>query len=90
MKVVKLTTKMRSEGLPEGYVYCGRPSKWGNPFVMGGPNSRDTVCDKFERWFLSQPQLIADAKKELRGKTLVCFCAPKRCHCDTLLRVANS
>jgi hypothetical protein len=28
-------------------------------------------------------------KKELRGKHLVCFCAPKACHADTLLRIAN-
>jgi hypothetical protein len=26
---------------------------------------------------------------ELRGKDLVCWCAPKPCHGDVLLRLAN-
>ncbi len=28
----------RREKLPEGAVYVGRPSKWGNPFVIGQPS----------------------------------------------------
>jgi hypothetical protein len=30
------------------------------------------------------------AKRELSGKDLVCFCAPKGCHGDVLLEVANA
>lgn len=29
------------------------------------------------------------ALHELTGRDLVCWCAPLRCHCETLLRLAN-
>ncbi len=76
--------KYRS-GIPANAVYCGRGSPYGNPFVIGKDGDRDAVCDKFEREVL--PTL--DVSK-LRGKDLVCFCAPKRCHCDAILRKANT
>ena len=70
-------------------VYIGRPSKWGNPFTIGKDGTRDEVCDKYEEWFLNQPELVEECKKELRGKVLGCFCAPKRCHGDFLFKIAN-
>lgn len=70
--------------VPEGAVYCGRPTKWGNPFIMRWEEQRDYVCDRFEQEVL--PGLDVS---ELRGKHLVCFCAPKRCHCDAILKKAN-
>ena len=39
--------------------------------------------------FAAKPELIARAKVELRGKTLGCWCAPKPCHGDVLLEIAN-
>jgi hypothetical protein len=33
---------------------------------------------------------MAAAKTELRGKDLVCWCAPKLCHADVLLEIANA
>lgn len=75
-------------GVPADAVYVGRPSKWGNPFVIGRDGNRGEVIDKFERWFMSNDSLRADLS-ELRGKDLVCFCAPKACHADILLREAN-
>jgi hypothetical protein len=80
----RVLNKHRDE-IPPDAVYCGRPSKWGNPFAMRGEFQRDVVCDRFEREVL--PTLDVS---ELRGKDLVCFCAPKRCHCDALLRKANA
>ena len=70
-------------------VYIGRGSPYGNPYVIGNDGDRDAVCDKFEAMLLDNPQLLARVKTELKGKDLVCFCAPKRCHGDTLLRIAN-
>lgn len=75
--------------IPKGAVYIGRPSKWGNPFPMGSEEDRDDVCDKFEEYLKGRPDLINQAKRELKGRDLVCYCAPARCHGDTLLRVAN-
>jgi hypothetical protein len=70
-------------------VYIGRPSKFGNPFVIGRDGTRADVIDSFERWVRSQPQLIEAAKRELKGKNLVCWCAPLACHGDVLQRIAN-
>ena len=55
-------------------VYVGRPSKWGNPFVIGRDGSRDEVIPKYRAWIVRQPALMA-ALHELRGKesrVLVC------------------
>jgi len=38
---------------------------------------------------LASPDKVAAAKRELRGKDLVCFCAPNACHGDVLIEVAN-
>lgn len=68
-------------------VYIGRPSKWGNPFVIGKDGTRDDVIRKYEIWLQQQPHLMA-ALPELRGKTLVCWCKPAACHGDVLARWA--
>ena len=70
-------------------VYIGRPSKWGNPFVIGRDGSRDDVIASYEAWLLEQPELLA-ALPELAGKTLGCWCAPRACHGDVLARLANA
>jgi hypothetical protein len=69
-------------------VYVGRPSKWGNPFVIGRDGTRDEVIAKYRAWIARQPSLMA-ALGELRGKHLVCWCAPERCHADVLIELAN-
>ena len=64
-----------------------RPSKWGNPFTIGVANyTRDQAIRRFAQYLRANPRLMAAAKRELRGKDLVCFCAPKPCHGDLLLR----
>ncbi len=69
-------------------VYIGRPSKWGNPFVMGVDGLRADVVRQYEEWIEGQPKLLG-ALGELRGKVLGCFCAPAECHGDVLARLAN-
>ena len=70
-------------------VYIGRPSKWGNPFVIGRDGSREDVIAKYRLWIKEQPELRAAARRQLRGKNLICYCAPLPCHGDVLLEVAN-
>lgn len=70
-------------------VYIGRPTKWGNPFVIGRDGSREEVIKKYEEWLQHQPGLLAQLP-ELRGKDLLCWCAPQPCHGDVLLRLANA
>lgn len=69
-------------------VYVGRPGKWGNPFVIGRDGTRDEVIAKYRAWIVTQPARMA-ALAELRGKDLVCWCAPLPCHADVLLDLAN-
>jgi hypothetical protein len=78
----------RTHRIPPGAVYVGRPSKWGNPFVIGTHGDRNAVVDRYADWLMQQPRLVA-ALAELRGKDLVCWCAPARCHGHVLHQLAN-
>jgi hypothetical protein len=70
---------------------CRGVSILGNPFPLNHESERDEVCDKYEKWFNQnletlQPALrrllsIYDKYERLR---LFCFCAPKRCHAETI------
>lgn len=79
-----------ASGVPVGAVYIGRPSIWGNPFAIGRDGSRDEVIEKYRTLLTVRPDLIAKARTDLRGRDLVCFCAPQACHGDVLLEIANA
>lgn len=81
---------IRKVGVVSGPVFIGRPSEWGNPFVIGPDGSREEVIQKYREWLLGNPELVARVKRLLRGKDLLCYCSPKACHGDVLLEVANS
>jgi hypothetical protein len=92
--------KGRRHPLLQGEAYVGRRSgkwgsggewgspKWGNPFVVGRDGDRDECCEKYATWFLEQSDLLADLG-ELRGRILLCWCAPQRCHAEILEELAN-
>lgn len=84
----KVLNKYRDIVTPED-VYIGRPSKWGNPFALTTAQPRELAIVKYKQYLDANPHLKAQAKKELKGKNLVCFCAPQRCHGDILLKIAN-
>jgi hypothetical protein len=78
-------------------VYIGRPSKWGNPFTSIADKktlaefivgSKEEAIEAFEKWVKSN-QALMNSLHELRGKTLGCWCSPKACHGDVLVRLAN-
>jgi hypothetical protein len=71
-------------------VYIGRPSKWGNPFVIGRDGNREQVIEKYRAYMLANPTLLAAVKPELKGKVLGCWCAPQSCHGDVLAELADS
>ena len=80
-------------------VYIGRSKEalgWGNPFSHKAGTlaehrvaTREEAISKYEVWLLSQPELVARVKRELRAKVLGCWCHPLACHGDVLARVAN-
>ena len=88
--------RRRTGNIPQGSVYVGRPSKWGNPFKIGLRYQgrildRQGAVDVHEYWLLNSEKglkLMGDIG-ELRGKDLVCWCSPLPCHAYTLLREAN-
>ena len=77
----------RDKDVPSDAVYVGRPSKWGNPYAISGSWTRTDVIRMFEGYAAMQYTL--EDLDELRGKDLVCWCAPLPCHADVLLRLAN-
>ncbi len=88
-------THIRNRRKDPDEVYIGRPSKWGNPErfpeSVGPVNAqiREMTIEKYRVYLRGRPDLIADARRELRGKTLVCYCAPLECHGHVLARVAE-
>ena len=78
-------------------VYVGRPSDFGNPFsekpgilAKFRVKTRAIAIARYEEWLLSQPELVARVKKELRGKILSVSVLLKDCHAEVLARIAES
>ena len=71
-------------------IYIGRPSRFGNPYLIGRDGTRDEVIEKFRVHVIERPLLVKTIRRELRGKVLGCWCAPKPCHGDVLLEIANA
>jgi hypothetical protein len=80
----------RQKGIPEDAVYVGRPSRWGNPFSIGPTCTRADAVRKYKAYTAEIPGFLTEIRSNLRGKDLVCWCAPKACHADILLEIANS
>lgn len=76
-------------------VYVGRPSIWGNPYShLNGTEeafktkNREESIELYEKWVLSQDHLIK-LLPTLKDKVLGCWCSPKPCHADVLVKLAN-
>lgn len=85
-------------------IYIGRPSIYGNPwgivkgkadFIVG---NREVAVDNFEKWLTGDNfQNILQERRTsiilslhtLQGKTLGCWCSPKKCHGDILAKFAD-
>jgi hypothetical protein len=73
----------KSEGI---YSYIGRPGRWGNPYVIGRDGDRDAVCDVYAAHLRQSAELLKRLP-DLRGAVLGCWCYPKRCHGNEIIRV---
>jgi len=69
-------------------VYIGRPSIWGNPFIVGKHGTREEVIKKHEAYLRKNLYLIANLYK-LAGKRIGCYCAPKPCHGDNYIKLIH-
>ena len=84
--------------MPEGGISVARPHRYGNPFIIGTPTNggimtREQAVEMF-RGALLEGRLqftVADVKRDLRGRTLGCWCPlDVACHADVLLSIANT
>jgi hypothetical protein len=74
-----------------------RPSKFGNPFRLapgqyGDPAAYARVVAQYREWITApeQAELLTEARRELRGLDLGCFCRRGlSCHADVLLELVN-
>jgi hypothetical protein len=75
-----------------------RPSQYGNPFVVpveghDDPFVQADAVARFRDWITSpeQVELLAKARRELRGLDLGCYCdLDLPCHADVLLELVNA
>lgn len=69
-------------------IYIGRGSKWGNPYKLSSEDKRDEVVKLYRKHLWKQIKTGKITKEdllELDGKTLGCFCKPKKCHGDVIV-----
>lgn len=75
-------------------IYIGRAnkdlpqSKWHNPFPLQNEEQREEVLLRYKEYLMDNPELL-NSLHELKGKVLGCWCHPRCCHGDVLVRMAN-
>jgi hypothetical protein len=66
-------------------IYVGRPTRWGNPFVVGIDGNLEEVMIKYRDWLQKKLEDDPNFLEPLRGKNLACWCPLDRpCHVDIL------
>ena len=68
-------------------IFIGRPSTFGNIFTVS-EYGREKAIELFEDYLFNSG--LIEQIGQLKGKNLICFCKPKKCHGDILLKLANS
>lgn len=100
MTITVANARNTSEGVYLGRFHpkFGQASPLANPYQMNEHNSRDDVCEKYDLWIkekikVGDPLVIGalgDLIRRYKAQgdlTLICWCAPERCHCDTVKRI---
>jgi hypothetical protein len=84
--------------MPQDAVFVGRPTVWGNPFVVDRDCCsrtkyffRQQAVDQHRHWIADKSELQQAIRDQLAGRDLVCWCPLDHpCHADTLLEIANN
>ncbi|WP_293811344.1 DUF4326 domain-containing protein [uncultured Bosea sp.] len=73
-----------------GSFYGGRGSQLGNPFPINERigQTRDVVIMRNAERAANDPELLK-VYRTMKGRRLVCFCAPKPCHLDVVGYIAE-
>jgi hypothetical protein len=100
IRVVNLSNHDAAAFPNEVLFRIGGPWILGNPFVgkdgITDESKRDELCDKYDAWFNQQiekgnwkmmaalHEIIRTAR--VKDIALGCYCAPRRCHAETIKR----
>lgn len=77
---------------PDGVASVARGTRWGNPYRVGvhAADNAEAV-QLFTDYLDRNPELVADARLMLAGKSLMCWCRlDQPCHADIWLQVVNT
>lgn len=86
--------RIRGWSMPLNTIYVGRPSRWGNPFIVGKDcKTKEEAVAMYRDWLplaLNALYVKRDIKT-LHGKNLACWCKlDEPCHADVLLELVNA
>ena len=96
-KVINIKDAPKDWRISPKYAYIGRwnrfyglgRSKFYNPIKLEHEDDRTQIIEAYRNYLLNNTNLLAQIE-ELRGKVLVCYCAPKMCHGNVLIELLNS
>lgn len=87
---------------PEGFylIDVDRPGPLGSPFTLDHESNRDEVCGQYETWLRAKLREGDETVGRALGRiaalhrrgykiALQCWCAPNRCHADTIKTLAE-
>lgn len=89
----------RYDTIPEGAVYIGRPSPWGNPYTHLPTTvpgtvlvpTREVAIEGFRHYAMTRLEVDPQWLEPLRYATaLVCWCAPQSCHGNIIMDLMRS
>lgn len=94
-KIISIKNLRKEQPVYEYQVRVDRASVLGNPYVMHSENERDQVCDQYEDYFkeqikdknsafMQELRRLYKILKKYNKLELYCWCAPKRCHAETI------
>ena len=86
-----MVVNLKNHTKQDGDIYIGRPSKWGNPFSVK-EFGRELAVEKYKSYLwgkIKQKEITITDLAELYGKTLLCYCFPKKCHGFILEKAAE-
>lgn len=69
-------------------VYIGRPSAFGNPYVVARDGTGEEVVDLYRQYFhmrIGRDEQFRKRVAALKGKVLGCYCKPLPCHGDVIV-----
>ena len=78
--------RTRGWTMPAGCIYVGRPTKWGNPYVLDDGSDPEMVIGAYRIHLESELKAGTLVLADLRGHDLACWCPlDALCHADVLI-----